>query len=100
MMKINKKVKIALALSVFLLVTLLIIICVNSVLAPGDLLKTQVVGAALLPEKLSQTSGLYIFGFILLASMVIIVGILGLIVLSRRFSMNIRSKNDNKQALN
>lgn len=96
-LRMNKKLKIVLIGTIILLPTICGVIGTRLSITAGDSLEQKVFGAALLPEPIAQTQGIHVFAIVLLTTMVIIAGILGGIVLSRRISPR---SSDKKQVSN
>jgi hypothetical protein len=85
--KLNNKVKVAVLGGVVLIPVICGVIATKWSISGGNSLEKQVFGANLLPEPIAQTQGIHVFAIVLLTTMVIIAGILGGIVLSRRISL-------------
>ncbi|HSW58077.1 MAG TPA: hypothetical protein VLH15_06720 [Dehalococcoidales bacterium] len=89
MTKNKTKLKIAGIGIAVLLPTLFGLVCGLLKLVPFNSLDNQVYGAELLPLGLTQVNGLYLLAMALLCSMVIIIGILIGIVLTKRLAARV-----------
>jgi hypothetical protein len=92
--KLNNKTKIAMLGAVIALPVICGVVATKWTISASNSLEQQVFGVDLLPEAIAQTQGIHVFAIVLLTTMVIIAGILGGIVLSRRISLR---NNEKKQ---
>jgi hypothetical protein len=84
MFKNQNNLKIALLTMAIVLPTAFGLLCNRLNLVPGNSEDPQIFGTALLPQSLTNTSGLTLFAIILICALFIITAILAVIALSRR----------------
>jgi hypothetical protein len=92
MFKNQGKLKIALLGMAILAPTLFGIVCARLNFIPLNSVDSQVFGAALLPQRLAESSGIQLFAIALICAMVIITAILTVIALTRRMSNRVPNK--------
>jgi hypothetical protein len=92
MLKNQRRFKFALLGLAILLPTIFGIVCSSLKVIPGNSADKQVFGTALLPQQLTEASGLQLFAIILLCTMVIITAILAVIALTRRMTNRVSNK--------